>query len=159
AAIALKARVMLSQGKMEQAATLAESLITSGAYRLDTFERIFRDASDTETIFAFANRTEESSINIRDLFYTYGHPNRGQGAYKPTPETIALFADEDKRKDISLLNIAVTVCINKYTSGQTGRDPFIVSRIAEMCLFSAEAQGRSLGVERLKELRRFRGLA
>ncbi|TYR35950.1 RagB/SusD family nutrient uptake outer membrane protein [Sphingobacterium phlebotomi] len=158
AAIALKARVMLSQGKMEQAATLAESLITDGAYRLDTFERIFRDASDTETIFAFANRTEESSINISDLFYTYGHPNRGQGAYKPTPETIALFADDDKRKAISLINIAGTECINKYPSGQTGRDPFIVSRIAEMYLISAEAQGRSLGVERLNELRRFRGL-
>ncbi|PRD52800.1 RagB/SusD family nutrient uptake outer membrane protein [Sphingobacterium gobiense] len=159
AAIALKARVLLSQGKKQQAADLAERLITSGAYRLDAFERIFRSGANTEIIFAFENRTEESSINISDLFYTYGHPNRGQGSYKPTAETIALFADEDNRKAISLINIAGTECINKYPSGQTGRDPFIVSRIAEMYLISAEAQGRSLGVERLNELRRFRGLA
>ena len=158
AAIALKARVLLSQGKMQQAANLAESLISSGAYRLDAFERIFRSAGNTEIIFAFENRTEESSINISDLFYTYGHPNRGQGSYKPTPETIALFAEEDNRKAISLINIAGTECINKYPSGQTGRDPVIVSRIAEMYLISAEAQGRSLGVGRLNELRRFRGL-
>lgn len=158
AAIALKARALLSQGKKQQAADLAESLITSGSYRLDTFERIFRGTANTEVIFAFENRTEESRINISDLFYTYGHPNRGQGAYKPTPETIALFADEDNRKAISLINIAGTECINKYPSGQTGRDPFIVSRIAEMYLISAEAQGRSLGVGRLNELRRFRGL-
>src|SRR5690606_11679697 len=159
AAIALKARVLLSQGKKQQAAELAESLITGGAYRLDSFERIFRNTANTEIIFVFQNRTEESSINISDLFYTYGHPNRGQGAYKPPPETIALFADEDNRKAISLINIAGTECINKYPSGQTGRDPFIVSRIAEMYLISAEAQGRSLGVDRLNELRRFMGLA
>lgn len=158
AAIALKARVLLSQEKKQQAADLAESLITGGAYRLDAFERIFRSTGNTEIIFAFENRTEESSINISDLFYTYGHPNRGQGAYKPTPETIALFADGDNRRAISLVNIAGTECINKYPSGQTGRDPVIVSRIAEMYLISAEAQGRSLGVGRLNELRRFRGL-
>src|SRR5690606_13378963 len=85
--------------------------------------------------------------------------NRGQGSYKPTPETIALFADEDNRKPISLTNIARTICINKYPSGQTGRYPFIVSRIAELFLISAEAQRRSLGVNRLNELRRFRGLS
>lgn len=158
AAIALKARVMLSQGKKSAAADLAESLLTSGAYRLDSFEKIFRGTANSEVIFAFENRTEESSINISDLFYIYAHPNRGQGTYKPTPETIALFADEDNRKPISLTNIAGTLCINKYPSGQTGRDPFIVSRIAEIFLISAEAQGRSLGVNRLNELRRFRGL-
>src|SRR5690606_38202456 len=123
------------------------------------FERIFRNTANTEIIFAFQNRTEESSINISDLFYTYGHPNRGQGAYKPTPETIALFADEDNRKAISLINIADTECINKYPSGQTGRDRCIVSRIAEMYVISGEAQGRPLGVARLSEWRRFRGLA
>lgn len=158
AARALKARALLSQGKNQEAAALAETLIASGAYRLDAFEKIFRKQGNTEIIFAFENRTEESSINISDLFYTYAHPNRGQGVYKPTPEVLALFADNDNRKAISLINIAGTECINKYPSGQTGRDPVIISRIAELYLISAEAQGRSAGVGRLNELRRFRGL-
>jgi hypothetical protein len=158
AALALKARVKLSQRKMQEAVEIAETLITSGAYRLDTFEKIFRKEMNTEVIFAFENLTEESSINISDLYYTYGHPNRGQGAYKPTPQTVALFTDQDKRKNISIINIAGSDCINKYSSGQTGTDPLIISRIAEMYLISAEAQGRTAGVVRLNDLRKFRGL-
>lgn len=158
AALALKARVLLSQGKMQEAAAVAEGLINSGAYKLDSFEKIFRKQMNSEVIFAFENLTEESSINISDLYYTYGHPNKGQGTYKPTPETVALFSDSDNRKSISLINIAGSDCINKYPSGQTGTDPIIVSRIAEIYLISAEAQGRTAGVGRLNELRRFRGL-
>src|SRR5690606_41904432 len=74
-------------------------------------------------------------------------------------ETIALSPDQHHRKPISLPNIAGAICINQYPSGQTRRDPFIVSRIAELFLISAEAQGRSLGVNRLNELRRVRGLS
>lgn len=159
AAIALKARILLSQGKKQEAAGLAEGLITSGIYQLDSYDKIFRKKDNREVIFAFENLTEESSINISDLFYTYAHPNKGQGSYRPTEEIISLLSDNnDKRKEISLINIAGTECINKYPSGQTGRDPFIVSRLAEMYLISAEAQGRSAGVGRLNELRRFRGL-
>lgn len=159
AARALKARVYLSQGKKQEAATLAEEIINSNVYKLDSFEKIFRKEGNTEIIFAFENLTEESGINISDLFYTYGHPNKGQGVYRPTDEVIALFTDNDKRKAISLINVAGTECINKYPSGQTGRDPFIVSRVAELYLISAEAQGRSAGIGRLNELRKFRGLA
>lgn len=161
AAIALKARVLLSQGtseKKRQAVELAESLITLGVYKLDSFEKIFRKEANSEIIFAFENITEESSINISDLYYTYAHPNKGQGSYRPTTELMDLFIEADKRKAISFINIAGTDCINKYPSGQTGRDPVIISRIAEMYLISAEAQGRSAGVGRLNELRRFRGL-
>jgi len=158
AVIALQARVMLSQNKMTAAATFAESLITSGKYRLDAFEKIFRKLNNTEVIFAFENLSEESGINISDLFYTYAHPNKGQGVYKPTRAMVDLFAANDKRRDISITNIAGTECINKYPSGQTGRDPVIVSRIAEMYLISAEAQGRVNGISRLNELRNYRGL-
>lgn len=158
AATALKARVLLSQGKKQEATILAENLITSGVYKLDSFEKIFRKESNTEIIFAFENITEESGINISDLYYTYAHPNKGQGSYRPTAELMALFNDNDKRKAITFINVAGTDCINKYPSGQTGRDPVIISRIAEMYLISAEAQGRSAGVGRLNELRRFRGL-
>lgn len=158
AAIALKARVMLSQGKMEQAAELAERLITSGRYKLDTFEKIFRKKQNSEIIFAFENLTIESSINISDLFYNYSHPNKGQRAYLPSFETVNMFEGEDKRKAISLDNVGGLDCINKYPSGQTGSDPVIISRIAELYLISAEAKGRIGGVNRLNELRQFRGL-
>lgn len=159
AVTALRARVKLAQGENSEAAQLAESLITSGSYKLDTFEKIFRKSMNTEIIFAFENITEESSINISDLFYTYAHPNKGQGAYRLTPEMLAMFTPEDKRTDISVINISGTNCVNKYPSGQTGSDPLIISRIAEMYLISAEAQGRTNGVSRLNELRTFRGLA
>lgn len=159
AAIALRARVALSSGDYANAAKYAESLIVKGKYKLDSFDKIFRKKANTEIIFAFENRTEESSINISDLYYTYDHPNKGQGSYKPTDATIALFADEDNRRDITLINIGGRTTINKYESGQTGRDPVIISRIAEMYLISAEAQGLGNGIARLNELRVFRGLA
>ena len=159
AATALKARVMLSQGKMTQAASLAESLITSGKYKLDTFEKIFRKQANTEIIFAFENLSEESTNNISDLFYSYGHPNKGQGSYRVSQQLVNAYVATDKRKDISIINIVGTDCVNKYPSGQTGKDPVIISRIAEMYLISAEAQGRVNGLPRLNELRNFRGLS
>lgn len=159
AVTALRARVMLSQNKKTEAATYAESLITSGKYKLDAFEKIFRKLSNTEVIFAFENISEESSINISDLFYSYAHPNKGQGTYRPTREVVESFAANDNRKNISIVNIAGTESINKYPSGQTGRDPVIISRIAEMYLISAEAQGRTNGIGRLNQLRNFRGLS
>ena len=159
AAIALKARVMLSQNKMTEAANLAESLITSGKYKLDTFEKIFRKQPNTEIIFAFENVSVESSINISDLFYTYAHPVKGQYVYRPAPDVMTMYdGTNDTRKSISIDSYQGSNCINKYPSGQAGRDPVIISRIAEMYLVSAEAQGRLSGVGRLNELRRFRGL-
>ena len=158
AVLALKARVLLDQNKDGEAAAVAEGLITSGKYKLDAFEKIFRKQSNTEIIFAFENRTEESGINISDLFYSYAHPNRGQGNYRVTQTMVNSFASSDKRRDISLINIAGTYTLNKYPSGQTGKDPVIISRIAEMYLISAEAKGRINGIDRLNELRRFRGL-
>lgn len=158
AATALKARVMLCQNKMTEAATLAESLIGSGKYKLDSFEKIFRKQTNSEIIFAFENISEESSNNISDLFYSYAHPNKGQGTYRVFRELVNAYSGSDKRRDISITNIAGTDCVNKYPSGQTGKDPVILSRIAEMYLISAEAQGRVNGIGRLNELRNFRGL-
>lgn len=158
AVTALQARVFLTQGKHEQAAAMAESLITSGKFALDSFEKIFRKQANTEVIFAFENISEESSINISDLFYTYAHPNKGQGNYRIAPNTVNLFSAEDLRKPMTIVNIAGTDCVNKYPSGQTGKDPVIIARIAEMYLISAEAQGFSKGLPRLNQLRIKRGL-
>lgn len=159
AAKALMARVKLTQNKMTDAAQLAESLITGGKYSLDTFEKIFRKIQNTEVIFAFVNNTEESSNAISNLFYTYAHTNKGGYFYRPPQTVMDLFVAEDKRKSISVDVVAGNNVINKYPSGQGGRDPVIISRLGEIYLISAEAQGRNLGTARLNELRAFRGLS
>lgn len=158
---ALQARVALYQGDNTKAAEIAEDLITSGRYTLDSFSKIFDISRPTnsETIFAFMNlNIAESSINIGDYYYTYGHPNKGMGRYRLTDAAVQLFADSDNRKANSVVLVDGTNCINKYPSGQSGRDPFIVSRLAEMYLISAEAQGYPKGLDRLNDLRKARGL-
>ncbi|ACU03576.1 RagB/SusD family nutrient uptake outer membrane protein [Pedobacter heparinus] len=157
AAKALMARVKLAQGKMTEAATLAEQLITAGNFKLDTFEKIFRNQQNTEEIFAFKNLTAESSIAISTLFYTYAHPVKGSYAYAPASDVMQLFEDGDKRKAMSIDVYGSDNVINKYPSGQSGTDPIIVTRLAEMYLISAEAQGLS-GLGRLNQLRNTRGL-
>lgn len=158
AAIAMKARVMLSLGRKEEAARLAESLIISGKYSLDSFDKIFRKKQNNEIIFAFVNQTEESTNSFGNLFYSYAHPNKGSYVYRPTPETMKLYDDSDNRKAISIDSSTGNDVINKYSGGQGERDPFNISRLSEMYLISAEAQGRISGVERLNDLRKARGL-
>ncbi|MBQ8838677.1 MAG: RagB/SusD family nutrient uptake outer membrane protein [Bacteroidales bacterium] len=169
AVTALTARVRLYEKRYSEAAALAESLITGGLYQLDDFSSIFGTfpeesrKTNKETIFAFSNYMTESSNNISSHYYTYGHPNKGMGTYRLTADIVNSFTSNDKRKSISIINIEGTDCLNKYPSGQAGTDPFIVSRIAEMYLISAEAQGFdnqvANGLARLNELRSKRGLA
>lgn len=155
---ALLARAKLAQGKKEEAVTLAEEVINSGRFQLDEFEKIFRSQQNTEVIFSFLNQTIESSINISVLFYTYAHPVSGSYNYRPTEETMNLFDPVDTRRAISVDTYAGLDVINKYPSGQTGSDPIIVTRLAEMYLISAEGQGMA-GIGRLNELRNRRGLS
>lgn len=157
AAKALMARVKLGQGKDAEAATLAEELIALPAFKLDSFDKIFRGAANTEVIFAFKNQTSESSINMSTLFYTYAHPQSGSYVYKPNPGAMNMFEAGDLRADISVDTYNDLEVVNKYPSGQTGTDPLIVSRLAELYLISAEAQGLG-GISRLNELRAARGL-
>ncbi|ADY52088.1 RagB/SusD domain protein [Pseudopedobacter saltans DSM 12145] len=158
AAKALLARAKLAQGKKREAALLAEEVITSGRFQLDEFEKIFRSQQNTEVIFSFLNQTIESSINLSVLFYTYAHPVSGSYNYKPTTEVMNLFESTDKRRAISVDTYSSLDVINKYPSGQTGSDPIIVTRLAEMYLISAEGQGMA-GISRLNELRNKRGLS
>ena len=157
AAQALMARTKLAQNKKGEAAILAESLITGGKLQLDSFDKIFRSQQNNEVIFAFANQTIESSINLSVLFYTYAHPVSGSYNYKPTPEVMNLFGTTDNRKSISVDTYSGLDVLNKYPSGQAGADPIIVTRLAEMYLISAEGQGLQ-GLGRLNELRVKRGL-
>lgn len=157
AAQALMARVKLTQGKNSEAAALAEELIASPSFKLDSFDKIFRRAANTEVIFAFKNQTAESSINMSTLFYTYAHPQSGSYVYKPNPGAMTMFESGDLRAAISVDTYEGLDVVNKYPSGQQGTDPINVSRLAEMYLISAEAQGLA-GITRLNELRAARGL-
>ena len=159
AATALKARALLFLGRSSEAATLAETLIANTRYKLDSFENIFRSATNSETFFAFKCATADGSkISISTLFYSYNHPNKGSYVYMPAPDVMTLFEDGDNRKEITVTTLDGLNFINKYPSGQTGTDPFIVSRLAEMYLISAEAGGVERGLGRLNDLRRARGL-
>ncbi len=158
AAKALRARVALYTGDKKKAAELAESLIADARYGLDSYDKIFRGGNNSEVIFAFSCLTIESSIAISTLFYSYNHPNSGSYVYVPAKAVMNMYADTDKRKDVSITTLDNLNFINKYPSGQKGTDPVIISRLGEMYLISAEAQGLAGGLARLNELRAFRGL-
>lgn len=158
AARALMARVKLAQGKMDEAASYAETVISSGLFGLDDFDKIFRKQDNREVLFAFENLTEESSISLSTLFYTYSHPVKGSYVYKPAEEVMNLYEPGDSRAAVSIDTYEGLDVINKYPSGQSGTDPFVVVRLAEMYLISAEAKGVA-GLGRLNQLREARGLA
>lgn len=159
AAKALKARVCLYTGKKKEAAEIAESLIADARYGLDSFEKIFRAAPNKEVIFAFSClNTDQSKIGISAMFYSYNHPNSGSYSYAPADDVMTMYDAGDLRKEISITTLDNLNFINKYPSGQKGTDPVVVSRLAEMYLISAEAQGVANGLDRLNELRQARGL-
>lgn len=160
AVTALQARVKLYLGKKSEAATLAESLIANPRYGLDSYDKIFRSLSNREIIFAFSClKDDKSGINISTNFYSYNHPNKGSYWYRPTDQVMNMYEEGDLRKNISITTLDGLNFINKYPSGQTGTDPVVITRLAEMYLISAEAQGINGGLERLNYLRNQRGLA
>lgn len=106
-------------------------------------------------IFAFSCLTEDgSSIKISNQFYSYNHPNKGSYNYRPAGDVMTMYADNDLRKEVSITTLDNLNFVNKYPSGQTGSDPVVISRLAEMYLISAEAQGLNGGLDRLNELRK-----
>lgn len=163
AAKALKARICLYMGKKDEAKNLAEELINSGRYRLDTFENIFNTypsrKNNSETIFAFlCQDSAQSSIRIGNEFYSYDYEHKGKGTYSVPKSFFDAWEANDNRKARSVIFEGGYYRLNKYPAGQGGTDPVNVSRIAEMYLISAEAQGYPNGVARLNELREARGL-
>lgn len=163
AAKALKARICLYMGKKDEAKNLAEELINSGRYRLDTFENIFNTypsrKNNSETIFAFlCQDSAQSSIRIGNEFYSYDYEHKGKGTYSVPKSFFDAWEANDNRKARSVIFEGGYYRLNKYPAGQGGTDPVNVSRIAEMYLISAEAQGYPNGVARLNELRDARGL-
>ena len=128
-------------------------------YITDEVDKIFRSKANKEVIFAFSCLTEDgSSIKISNQFYSYNHPNKGSYNYRPAGDVMTMYADNDLRKEVSITTLDNLNFVNKYPSGQTGSDPVVISRLAEMYLISAEAQGLNGGLDRLNELREKRGL-
>ena len=159
AARALKARVCLYTGKKKEAVELAEGLIADARYGLDGFDKIFRAAPNKEVIFSFSClNTDQSKIAIGAMFYSYNYVNSGSYSYVPAGDVMTMYDDNDLRKDYSITVVDNLNCIHKYPSGQKGTDPVVISRLAEMYLISAEAQGVEKGLTRLNELRQARGL-
>lgn len=124
----------------------------------ENYDNIFTTTNNSEIIFSFRNNTSEGGQNLYALFTTYNSPMKGSWFLCPSPESEKLFEDPaDTRNNTcitTLESVSETyIIMNKF------RDftPLIVSRIAEMYLISAEAQGRN-GLNRLNELRRSRGL-
>jgi len=161
AAKALAARAYLYQGNKIKAAELAEELITSGKYALESdFNKIFgyQRLSNKETIFAFYMDDTEGGLTIGSQYFTYAYENKGSGNYFPTSSFEKLFDDMDKRKAITFVTVGTDKCLGKYPGSQAHADPVIISRIGEIYLISAEAQGFPDGCARLNELRAVRGL-
>lgn len=163
AAKALKARILLSQGKKQEAATLAESMILSGGLTIDAdYGRIFRDTdASTEIIFAFSNLKTESNIRMSSLYWPYGTTWAGSYFVQPSDYVVnELYDDNDIRKAINIQTIvnndgSSNTIVSKYWDVQ----PMIVTRISELYLIAAEGLGRVQGLSYLNSLREKRGLA
>ena len=158
AAKALLARTYLATGKKAEAAALAEELITCGRFALADFSDIFRGKYNREEIFTFANLLEEGSYNIGSYYYTKESPVGGSYTFCPTQEAMDMFQHIDKRRTVSVDIQGSNNVVNKYCQGDAGHDPIYITRLAEMYLISAECKGLALVIDRLNELRRFRGL-
>lgn len=158
AAKALMARTKLAQGKMGEAASLAEEIISDANFSLADFDQIFRGKANREEIFTFANLLNESSVNLSASLYSRSSANGGSYTYAPTTKVMNMFEPDDKRTAISIDMQETNEVINKYSGGEVTTDPIIITRLGEMYLISAEAQGLVKGLGRLNELRKFRGL-
>ena len=160
AAKALLARTYLAMGRKAEAAALAEDLIASPNFALAGFDKIFRGQPNMEEIFTFANLMEESSVNLSaSLYYSRESPVGGSYTYAPTREAMDMFVPDDLRTAYSVDSQGTNDVVNKYGSGEAGTDPLCITRLAEMYLISAEGNGLEKGgLQRLNELRAFRGL-
>lgn len=157
AAQALMARVALTVGNNELAVQLAEDLIGSGHFQLaSNYSGIFHSGTNSETIFAFRNLQTEG-VPQGGQFTPTNFPSGGSYFFVPTQEAMDMFASSDTRRLAAFTFQGLFPMVNKYRGGLQGGDPVIVSRIAELYLISAEAQGPA-GINRLNQLRSLRGL-
>lgn len=162
AAEALKARVLLQQGKKKEAAKLAKLIIDKRIRSIDeNYAGIFRNtAQSKEVLFAFSNLEAESNVRMSQLFWPYGTAYAGSYFVQPTDEVInELYSQSDIRKNVNIKKITnddstFNYIISKYHKVQ----PLILSRISEMYLICAEGLPYKDGILYINELRQKRGL-
>ncbi|HJT72734.1 MAG TPA: RagB/SusD family nutrient uptake outer membrane protein [Chitinophaga sp.] len=164
---ALMARVCLATGDNANAILYADSLITSGKYTLAAdsaaYSSMFVSASTSkEIIFGLAN----NSTSNPHVFYSQVNDTKATWPYSPSDSAFkSLYSDAvspvsksgDKRKPAVFGSDPTRVI--KYPNGKTNQQlvasntpnqtPIIVSRIAEMYLIKAEAQGAAAGAATL----------
>ncbi|MEZ2334296.1 RagB/SusD family nutrient uptake outer membrane protein [Mucilaginibacter sp. RCC_168] len=162
---ALMARVYLATGDNANAITYADSLInySSGKFALSTDSMSYSSmftagTASKEIIFALANNSTASTHS----FLSQVNDTKATWPYSPAMFTYKnLYSDAsapliktgDKRK--AAVFSADPTRIIKFPNGKTGQQlavsptpiatPIIISRLAEMYLIKAEAQGASAG--------------
>src|SRR5690606_9761223 len=163
AAKAFKSRILLAQGNKQEAAALAESVISASGRTLDgDYGRIFRDTDgSTEVIFAFSNLKTESNTRMSSLYWPYGTAWAGSYFVQPSDYAVdQLYSGDDLRKAVNIETItnsdgSSNTIVSKYWDVQ----PIIVTRLSELYLICAEGFGRTDGLSYLNTLREQRGLA
>ena len=85
------ARTKLAQGKMTEAAKLAEEVIGDANFSLADFDQIFRGKANREEIFSFVNLLNESSVNLSASLYSRASANGGSYTYAPTTKVMNMF--------------------------------------------------------------------
>lgn len=98
---ALQSRLALLKGDWETARTLANDLITDGAYTLasrSNYSRMWTDDTNNEIIFMPFASTSESAPSTGGLWIS---SDQNQADYIPTPYVVEhLYASNDVRKDV-----------------------------------------------------------
>jgi len=112
AAKALMARTKLAQGKMTEAAKLAEEVIGDANFSLADFDQIFRGKANREEIFSFVNLLNESSVNLSASLYSRASANGGSYTYAPTTKVMNMINEPPyqlicRKQMKSLINIPV----------------------------------------------------
>lgn len=131
AATALLARVYRMNGQIAEAGAQAEELITSGKFRISEKPKEY----DGETIMKFAgNKAEESG----SWGWIMSEDAKTWNCFAVADDLVALVKGDDTRKTLfDAPNAQGYVFSNKYTRDDDS--DFIISRISEMYLISAEA--------------------
>ncbi|WP_143308402.1 RagB/SusD family nutrient uptake outer membrane protein [Chitinophaga vietnamensis] len=148
AAYAFLSRIYLAQGKYNEAAAVADSVITNGHFQLtSSFDKAFNNATNSsEDIFAIQQTNQSNagtSNNGLQTFYA-GRSFGGRGDIPVNMDKIDGFEDTDVRKGFTYEDYGINVGDGFYTNKWKQQYKVIpVVRLAEMYLTRAEANLRA----------------
>ncbi|WP_026473326.1 RagB/SusD family nutrient uptake outer membrane protein [Alkaliflexus imshenetskii] len=175
AAKALLSRVYLIRGNNGEAKRLADEVIASNLFALsDNYDNIWVKANNDKEHIFYINHTATDGTNSMGFFLRHSSMVGSGRAELPVDlSLIEAYEEGDTRKDASVVNIPTAFTnpswqwfAKKFRDPGDGSSPFIVSRIAEMYLISAEAQFKisnnstdEVALGRINAVRQKRGLA